>query len=175
MSYNPYSPPTAAVSDAPTETAPPPKPRTVTFTQVFCWLGLAACSFVLIRYTALTLYYWARLSNRDSIYLELALRAAIVTYFCMVLLFLHKRRPLGRWLGVVLISAFFALPVAGFANMNWSEDGGIAQIVGVAIGALLTTAPIVAWLWFFAFSKKARAYFKTVPATDAGATPPAPT
>jgi hypothetical protein len=174
VSHNPYTAPTATVSDTASGGVPPPKPRTVTFTQVVCWLMLAFSAVVLVRYTGLTLYYWNDLTNRDSIYLQLALRAAIVAYFLVMLLLLHKRRPLGRWLGVLMISAFFGLPVAAFINMEWPARIGVAEILGTGLGAVLTTAPIVLWLYRFAFSKKARAYFRWVPATDASTTPPAP-
>jgi hypothetical protein len=174
VSHNPYAPPAAAVSDTLSGLEPPPKPRTVTFTQIVCWLVLAFAAIALIRYTAFTIYYWANLQDRDSIYLQLALRAAIVAYFLTTLLLLHKRRPLGRWLGVLTISSFFGLPVAGFINMDWPAEIGSAEILGAALGTVLLTAPVVAWLYLFGFSRKARAYFNGVPATDASTRPPAP-
>ena len=85
----------------------------------------------------------------------------------VMLLQLPSRSQIGRWAGVIMILAFLTLPFYLLVVMQPENLGDPAEVAGYLIGFLVTFLPLAYWLYAFAFSRKARAYFGVLPVTEA--------
>jgi len=166
---NPYRAPDAPVGDFSREdtTPAPPRPRAVVFTIIIGWLFLALGVYAAARATGWFVADWDVYSHVGSAYIRVAWRAALVAYALAMLISLHRRRPLGRWLGALFIATIGAYFVY-LIFLARPPGGTFAYRVGAYTGGLLLfVAPTAWWLYTFTLSRKARAWFNWVPGPDA--------
>ena len=79
-----------------------------------------------------------------------------------MLLQLPKRSQIGRWCGVILILVIsYASLLSGRPPCSWMTPTLRWNVAGYITGFLITFLPIAYWLYAFAFSRKARAYFRS--------------
>lgn len=168
MSTNPYQPPEAAVGDvAPSMEPAPPRPRAAVFTIIMGWVVLALSTYAVIRYAWYFALSWKYLSRVQSIWMDIALRAAMVAYLILMVIAIQKRWKIGRWSGSLFILALIALPLMAIKKAPPFGSGQLGELVGYMLGLSLCVLPLVYWLYAFAFSRKARTWFNWVPGTDA--------
>jgi hypothetical protein len=161
VSFNPYSPPEAIVADAQTPDTVPAKPWSVTVLQVVAALLLAFSAFGAYRYVAGVAQYKRLGVDVSQVIPNIAWRAALPLALFVLLFQLPKRTQIGRWLGVLFIASWLALPGYLFIFPAKPIGDSISNILGALIGCLLITAPFAWWLYAFGFSRKARAYFRS--------------
>jgi hypothetical protein len=166
---NPYRAPDAPVHDVVhlEATPPPPRPRAVMFTVIVGWLFVVIGGYGVVRATTFFVRYWDVYRSLGSAYVAIAWRAAFVVLCLAMVISLHRRRPLGRWLGALFIGIIGAYclyltfrdrgPDVSFAYRLGSYSAGLAVFV----------APVTWWFYTFTLSRKARAWFSQVPGPDA--------
>jgi len=165
VSVNPYQPPGAAVADVPTPAeAVPPRPRAAMFTMIIGWIVLAFTVVTLVRFTYFLVVYWSQLTARDTLIVSVVLRAALAAYVFLMLIAIQKRSKFGRWSGALFIGSALVVPFTATSSV---PNGNTPELVGYYLGMLIVTAPILYWLYAFAFSRKARTWFNWVPGADA--------
>jgi hypothetical protein len=159
MSHNPYTPPSAMVVDKEIDAPPPPKPKAVIVAQVLGVIGAAALGWVIIRY-AIAILEWRKAGFTPTfLFGNLGLRVAIFAILIVMLYQLPSRSQIGRWAGVTVILAVLTFPIYLLVTMQPENIDTPAGLAGYILGFLLTFLPICYWLYAFAFSRKARAYF----------------
>ena len=160
QAHNPYTPPSAGVADAVSEEPAPPKPIAVTIAQVIGVVAAAALAWVMTRY-AIAFLEWQKFGSPPPLwFLELGIRVAIFAAVALMLYELPRRTELGRWCGVLMILAILTFPIYLLVTMQPEDTATPWALFGFVLGFLVTSLPVVYWLYAFAFSRKARAYFR---------------
>jgi len=161
VSFNPYSPPAVKVDGALQPDAPPRKPWAVTILQVVSAIFLVLVAVGIYRSVTALMEWRAAGVNVTQVLLGFAWRAAIPLLLFVMLYQLPKRTQTGRWLGILLIAGFIAIPIYLFFFPAKPIGTSISNTLGAAIGCLMLIAPFTWWLYAFGFSRKARAYFRS--------------
>ena len=168
MTDNPYRAPDAIIGDValPDIGPTPPRPRAVVVTLLFGWILLALFAVTVARFTVDFIWYWREASQVGSFYIRIAWRAGILVVLVVMLMGLHRRTPVGRWLGAIFILAIFSASLVSMIAGNSKSTDYYARI-GAGVGTFLVCAPMVYWFYAFTLSRKARTWFNWVPAPDA--------
>ena len=159
---NPYAPPGAAVA-----AALPPRPVSVVVLQVVIVLCAAFYLLGFVSGIYVSMRPGTHLVAPAMYAAALLLRTIPLAFMAITFWALAKRRPLGRWLGLLSILALLALvvyqslyPPQGptlFPRMEISSSPG--EQAGAVFAQLLVYALIAWWFFSFGFSRKARAFF----------------
>lgn len=157
--HNPYLPPTTAVADDRVE-RPPPKPWAVSITQI---LAVAAALMLAVGITRYFygIWEWSKVGV-TMIWMptNTGFRIAFLVVLFVMLYQLPRRSQLGRWCGVALflflLGALIWLVVTSYLSL---EDR--SQVPSLFLSFLICFVPAVWLLYAFAFSRKARAYFRS--------------
>ena len=167
MSQNPYRPPDSVVRDVSDLESTAPRPRAITVTKVIVWIlvGILVTGFV--RYAWIVLNDLERFPDKSRLLLDIAWRVVLCVALCLLLVLLRKRAQVTRWFGALFIVSFYALPIYSWLTLPPLPEVSVATQFGRVFGLMLLVAPITWWLYAFAFSRKARAYFNSVPERDA--------
>ncbi len=159
---NPYAPPRSDVADI-VDVAR--KPKSVWLMQIVAIL--LACMFGLGLLTGIL-----SLVSEDStrpFYILARCVFNVVALWALVqaIVASQKRRSRGRWLGLLLIAAVFAMFIyAGYFNLvhvrspaNASAEYRAGQSVGAFLGVALMLCACALWFRRFGFSQPARTWF----------------
>ena len=164
MTHNPFAPPLATLADLPHKQ--PIKPKSVKPKSVIAFLvlgyGLLAYAVVLAILSGIALFaaQWDSPARFTGLSKFTAV-VAVLSFIGLTLFGVHRRSKMGQVLGSLVILLFLGAPgvVVVVEGIPPDEVGNVGYAVG-HYGALLLYAAFVAyWVYVFALSLKARAYF----------------
>lgn len=154
--HNPYSPPTAAVTDAVPPAAVVRKPVSVWLLQVVCGLAALAVLFVFVA----GIVDWRATSpgdNRRHVLLaSMFFLLLIVAVLVWALIAAQRRSQFGRWLGVFLLGSVIAILILIVSKSTVAGQESFTSVLG---GGAVVFTPTALLLYFSAFSKRARAWY----------------
>jgi len=157
---NPYLAPTAVVSDVATADPGPPRPRAIVVTLVIGWIFVVLLTYALARFTVNFVEYWSVLAHLRFAYLQIALRAAVLASAVLMVVALHRRWRVGRWLGSLFILSILAVFIGALTAFRVPKGNLYYALGGYLGGGLITCGPVAWWFYAFTLSRKARAWFK---------------
>lgn len=137
----------------------PKKPKAVIVAQVMGVIAAFALGWVITRYAILILE-WRNAGLTPTFWFgHIGVRVALFGVVIVMLFQLPSRSQIGRWAGVIMILGFLTFPIYMLATFQPENLDSPASIAGYFIGFLIVFLPLAYWLYAFAFSRKARAYF----------------
>jgi hypothetical protein len=161
MSHNPYTPPSASVADKESDAPPPPKPKAVIVAQLLGVVAVIALGWVITKYAIAILELRKAGLTPTFWFGQIGLRVVFFAVVTVMLFQLPRRSQIARWAGVILILGILTFPIYLMTTMQPEDIDTPAGLAGYIIGFLITFLPFVYLLYAFAFSRKARAYFRS--------------
>lgn len=157
--HNPYLPPTATVADD-RGAQHPPKPWAVTITQVLAVAVAAMLAVGITRYFY-GIWEWSKVGV-TMIWMptNTGFRIGFLVVLFVMLYQLPRRSQLGRWCGVALYT-FFLGALIWLVITTYLSHKDMSQVPSLILSFLLCFVPAVGLLHAFAFSRKAKAYFRS--------------
>jgi hypothetical protein len=155
---NPYTPPTAPVSDAALPVAVTRKPISVWLLQIVCVLAVLMILMTLAR----SFGAWREAApdsiSRVAVRTSMLVQLLIVALLVWTLIAAQLRSQFGRWLGVFIMGSLIAILMLVVAKSRF-EPETFATVLGRYTGGVLVLTPLGLLLYFPAFSKRARAWY----------------
>ena len=146
--HNPYSPPTAPVTDALQPVVR--KPVSVWLLQIVFALAALIILISLPNSFAAWRVTQAGAIARVALLVGLLLQLLVTTLFIWTIIATQRRSPFGRWLGLFMMGVLISILLFAFFNAEIMDRYSIMAQIFTPLGLLL---------YFSAFSKRARAWY----------------